>query len=175
LTSRLRDIRDASVVVDESSPFAAPAATAQVLLNGASTHTLPNKEIWRRMYVADTETKLIMSMITNPSLINKENFKKISFIYRPYLRQGQMAITDNGMLVIYEQLQGSDDMVELQVVPKPLQNVVFCAFHANPIGGHFNSFRTFHRIRLRFFGLECSPTLRNYANSAPDADSPTLE
>ncbi|KAL7504453.1 hypothetical protein ACHAXN_002097, partial [Cyclotella atomus] len=151
LTSRLRDIRDASVVVDESSPFAAPAATAQVLLNGASTHTLPNEEIWRRMYAADPETKLIMSMITNPSLINKENFKKISFIYRPYLRQGQMAITDNGMLVIYEQLQGSDDMVELQVVPKPLQNIVFCAFHANPIGGHFNSFRTFHRIRLRFF------------------------
>jgi hypothetical protein len=104
------------------------------------------------MYAADPETKLIMSMITNPSLINKENFKKISFIYRPYLRQGgQMAITNNGMLVIYEQLQGSDDMVELQVVPKPLQNVVFCAFHANPIGGHFNSFRTFHRIRLRFF------------------------
>jgi hypothetical protein len=37
LSSRLRDIRDSSVVVDDLTPYAAPAATAQVLLNGSST------------------------------------------------------------------------------------------------------------------------------------------
>lgn len=151
ICSRLRDIRDASVVIDDSTPYAAPAATAQVLLNGSSTQTLPDEEIWHRAYVSDPETKLIFAIISNPSLMTSANMKKLCYIYCPYLRHGQVSVTKSGMLVLYEQLQGSDDMIELQIVPRSLHNVVFCAFHANPVGGHFSAYRTFHRIRLRYF------------------------
>ena len=41
--------------------------------------------------------------------------------------------------------------VNLRIVPLAMRNVVFVAFHANPIGGHFSSWATFHRIRQRFF------------------------
>jgi hypothetical protein len=30
-------------------------------------------------------------------------------------------------------------------------NIVFIAFHTNAIGGHLNTYRTFHRLRLRFY------------------------
>eukprot|EP00956_Cyclotella_meneghiniana_P009860 scaffold13641_cov42-Cyclotella_meneghiniana.AAC.4 len=44
LADRLRDIRDSSVNVDETTPYAAPAATAQILFNGATDHTLPDTD-----------------------------------------------------------------------------------------------------------------------------------
>ncbi|KAL3795327.1 hypothetical protein HJC23_009500 [Cyclotella cryptica] len=39
-----------------------------------------------------------------------------------------------------------------------LRNIVFIAFHSNPIGGHFNAYISFSRIRLRFFW----PTMYHY-------------
>eukprot|EP00956_Cyclotella_meneghiniana_P009859 scaffold13641_cov42-Cyclotella_meneghiniana.AAC.3 len=90
-------------------------------------------------------------MIKDPSLINSAKMSKLHFVYRQYIRDSRMAITAQGMLIIYESIQGSDDLAELQIVPASLKNIVFIAFHANPLGGHFNTFRTMHRIRLRFW------------------------
>ena len=36
-------------------------------------------------------------------------------------------------------------------MPKEFYNILFVAFHSNPIGGHFNAYRTLHRLRLRFY------------------------
>ena len=35
-------------------------------------------------------------------------------------------------------------------MPVKLRSIIFVAFHSNPIGGHFNVYRTLYRIRLRF-------------------------
>lgn len=55
------------------------------------------------------------------------------------------------MLIYREPLVGGESYTRLQLVPRTLRNIVFVAFHTNPIGGHFNAARTFHRIRLRFY------------------------
>ena len=41
--------------------------------------------------------------------------------------------------------------IKLCIVPASLQNIVFIAFHANPIGGHLDPYRTYHRIRQRYY------------------------
>eukprot|EP00956_Cyclotella_meneghiniana_P008386 scaffold11286_cov51-Cyclotella_meneghiniana.AAC.2 len=149
--NRLRDIRDASVNVDSSTPFNCASGTAQIFLQGATGMTLPDETTWRKAYLADEETDLILGMIKNPSLMTNENMQRIHYVYRDYLRYSQIMKDEKGMLYIRSSLQGSDDMVDLQIVPASLKNVVVIAFHANPIGGHFNAWRTFARIKLRFF------------------------
>ena len=39
----------------------------------------------------------------------------------------------------------------LTLVPRKLYNILFIAFHTNPIGGHLNAYRTLHRLRLRYY------------------------
>ena len=151
LASRLRSIRDSSVTVDESTPFAAPAATAQILFNGASHYTLPDTERWLLEYASDPQTALLIKMVKNPSSMTRANMNKVHYVFRRYLRQSLIVLDDKGILYLREPLEGSDDFTSLQIVPQGLQNIIFIAFHANPIGGHFNAYRTMTRIRLRFF------------------------
>ena len=150
VASRLRVLRDASLVVDESTPFAAPAATAQILFNGSTSYTLPDAERWSIEYKRDPQTALLFQMVQNPASMTQINMNKVHFVYRRYLRQSLIVI-DNDMLHLHEPLEGSDDFTSLQIVPAGLQNLIFLAFHSNPVGGHFNAYRTFTRIRLRFF------------------------
>ena len=41
--------------------------------------------------------------------------------------------------------------IQLQIMPKVYWNIVFVAFHANPIGTHFYFYHTLHCIKLNFF------------------------
>ena len=41
--------------------------------------------------------------------------------------------------------------VDLRIVPKLLQNIIFVAFHANPIRAHIDTPRTVHHIRQRYY------------------------
>eukprot|EP00956_Cyclotella_meneghiniana_P032499 scaffold89719_cov47-Cyclotella_meneghiniana.AAC.1 len=151
VTSRLRDIRDSSLCVDTSTPFNCESGTAQIFFQGATAMTLPDESAWLRAYDSDPETALIKQIVDNPSLMTNDNLMKLHFVYRDYLRYSQIVKDNSGMLHLRASLEGSDDKVDLQIVPASLKNVVTIAFHANPIGGHFNAWRTFARVKLRFF------------------------
>jgi hypothetical protein len=58
---------------------------------------------------------------------------------------------DNGILYYHEPIIGLESYAKLQVVPAAFRNIVFVAFHSNPLGGHLNAARMFHRIRLRSY------------------------
>ena len=165
----IRDLCDTAVTVDETTPFAAPAATSQILFNGATSYTLPDRDRWLTEYEADPQTKLIRYMAQNPDAITKENLDKIHYVYWRYLRESLIIIDSDDMLQLHERLSGSDDFCSLQIVPAGLQNVVFIAFHANPVGGHFNAYRTFSRIR----GQRCILTSLTFAPFVLDVASPT--
>ena len=45
-----------------------------------------------------------------------------------------------------------------QLSPSLIQSIIFIAFHANPIGAHLDTPRTFHRMRQRYFW----PGMYNY-------------
>ena len=75
--------------------------------------------------------------------------QKLDYIYRQPARLGQFSVKDK-ILYMREFFQNDDRYVELKIVPDSLRNIIFVAFHSNPIGGHLNTFRTYHRIRQRY-------------------------
>jgi hypothetical protein len=94
----------------------------------------------------------IRHFVLNPQEISNRALveSKINLNYQAPLRKSQIVIEDE-MLIYREPITGYDSYTRLQLVPKDMRNILFVAFHSNPIGGHFNVYRTLHRIRLRFF------------------------
>lgn len=150
LIERLLQIRDANCEIFNPSHHAAPAAPIQAFLSGAVGVRLPTKERWVQAYKADKELSLVRDLVLNPSKISSTTLKDINYNFHGPLRKSQIHIEDD-MLIYHEPVAGYDSYVRLQLVPKELYNLLFVAFHSNPIGGHFNAYRTLHRIRLRFY------------------------
>ena len=146
----LFEIRDSNCEVFDPSHHAAPAATCQSFLNGAVGAKLPDADRWISAYKDDPECVQLSSLINNPSLICKDSLLKVHHKYRQPLRSSSLII-ENDMLTLKEPLLGSESFVKLRIVPRSLRNIIFIAFHANTIGGHFNSYRTYSRMRLRYF------------------------
>jgi hypothetical protein len=65
---------------------------------------------------------------------------------------------ENGILIYWKPIAGSEPYAHLQLVPTIFQNIIFVAFHSNPIGGHLNVSCTLHCIRLQF----CWPGMFSY-------------
>jgi hypothetical protein len=55
------------------------------------------------------------------------------------------------MLFLHKPINGTSSFTRLQLVPSELKNIIVIEFHTNPIGGHLNAYRTFHRLHLRFY------------------------
>ena len=71
------------------------------------------------------------------------------------------------MLIYQEPIRGSSSYTRLQIVPRPLLNIIFVAFHSNPLGGHLNAYRTLHRLRLRYFWPEMYSYIKRMCNACP--------
>ena len=160
---RLISIRESTLQIDEdideqthSRVITAPAATAFNVLQGIITLKLPTKTQWIKAYASDSSCTAIINMIKNPGLINKHNLATVHYRFRQPLRD-QAIIIENDFLILKERID-ENSFVKLRIVPEALWNIIFLAFHANPIGGHFSVYYTFHRIRLRFFW----PKMYNY-------------
>jgi hypothetical protein len=64
------------------------------------------------------------------------------------------------MLIFREPIRGSASYTRLQIVPAELRDILFVAFHSNLIGGHLDTARTLHRLRLRYHWPE--PEMYSY-------------
>jgi hypothetical protein len=148
--SHLVYLRDANSEIFSPNQFAAPAATIQTLVNGAICTRLPSKERWVQAYTTDTELCAVRDLALNPSKITNKSLANVNHNYRGPLRQS-LIILENDMLFLHEPIIGTSSYTRLQLVPSELKNIIFIAFHTNPIGGHLNAYRTFHRLRLRFY------------------------
>ena len=137
---------------EEFSPnqFAAQAATIQTLISGAICTRLPSKERWVQAYANDSELCAVRELALNPSLINTQTLSKVNHNFRGPLRHSLISV-ENDMLIFREPISGSASYTRLTLVPRELYNILFIAFHANPIGGHLNAYRTLHRLRLRYY------------------------
>ena len=148
---RLLSIHDSNLEIFDPSNHAAPAALANVFVNGSIGHRLPDAAAWKKAYDSDEESRQLLRMINNPSLVVNEHLSKVHHTLRMPLRQ-RLLVLENDMIIYREPLGGgSDSFCKLRYVPSSLRNTIFIAFHANPIGGHFNYYRTFKNIRLRMF------------------------
>ena len=143
-------LRDANSDIFSPNQFAAPAATIQTLVNGAICTRLPSWERWAQAYANDTELCIVHDLVLNPSKITNKSLANVNHNYRGPLRQSLIVI-ENDMLILREPIIGTSSFTRLQLVPAELTNIIFIAFHTNAIDGHLNAYRTFHRLRLRFY------------------------
>jgi hypothetical protein len=132
--------------------YAAPAAFAQTFLNGAVGVWLPSHQDWVDAYTSDPVMSKIIMFVQNPGLISNRSLEesKLNASYCSALRQSLISL-DNGILIYREMIVGSESYTRLQLVPSQFRNIIFVAFHANPIGAHLNPYCTFHRVRLCFY------------------------
>ncbi len=161
LLTRLVSIRDANCSLFSPNQYTAPAACAQAFLNGAVGIRLPDKVQWVEAYSRDAVMKCIIGFVTNPGTISNKALEAlgIDYNYRAALCHSRIIIKD-GLLIYCKPISGSALYARLQLVPSKFFNILFIAFHTNPIGGHFNTYHTLHRMRLRFYW----PGMYKYTN-----------
>jgi hypothetical protein len=117
-------------------------------------------------YNNDTDMVAIKHLVLNPSLISNATLADVNYNYQMPLCKSHICIKDN-MLIFKEQIVGSTLFTQLQIVPKELYNLIFIAFHANPIGGNLNAYRTLHHIRLRFYFPNMWTYVKRMCNACP--------
>jgi hypothetical protein len=56
------------------------------------------------------------------------------------------------MMIYCKPISGlAGSYTRLQLVKKEFYNILFVAFHLNPLGGHHNAYQTLHHLRLQFY------------------------
>jgi hypothetical protein len=136
-------LRNANSEVFSPNQFAARAATIQTLISGAICTCLPSKERCIQAYANDSELCAVRELALNPSLINTQMLSKVNHNFRGPLRHSLISVEDD-MLIFREPISGKDSYMRLTLVPRELYNILFIAFHTNPIGGHLNAYRMLH-------------------------------
>ena len=166
ILTRLILIRDSNCEVFAPRQFAAPSATIQSFVSGAIGSRLTSHQRWVEAYAADKECVELFSLVRNPGKICKDTLKEVHYCYRQPLQSSHLVI-ENDFLIFWEPIRGSASYTRLQIVPTDLRNIVFTAFHSNPIGGHFNSYRTLHRLRLRYYWPKMWSYVERMCNACP--------
>lgn len=115
--SRLASICDANLQLYEPNITHAPAAMANVFINGTTGSRLPDHPKWISAYDSDPSCRLIKDMITNPSRINNESLQKIHSSFRMPLWES-LLVLENDMIVLREPIgDGSSSYCKLRLVP----------------------------------------------------------
>jgi hypothetical protein len=108
-------------------------------------------------YAANPECCAIRDLILNPSKMCRKTLKSVHYSYQQPLCQSLIMIEDK-MLIFREPIQGSTSYTCLQIVPKGLYDIIFIAFHSNPIGKHLNASALFIDCIFAIIGLKRTPS-----------------
>jgi hypothetical protein len=118
--------------------FAAPAATIQTLISSTICTCLPSRECWVQAYINNSELCAVRELALNPLLITTQALSKVNHNYCGPLHQSLVSVEDD-MLIFWEPISSSNSYTCLTLVPCKLYNIMFIAFHTNPISGHLNA------------------------------------
>jgi hypothetical protein len=110
----------------------------------------------------------IILFVENPGMISQQILEesKLNSNYCQALRQLHIKLI-NCILLYHEPIAGSKSYARLQLVPVVFHNIVFIAFHSNPLGGHVNVVQTFPWIRLWFYWPNMFSYISQMCNSCP--------
>ena len=168
IIERMVTARDSNCELFDPSHHAAPAATAMSFLSGAVGVRIPDRDRWHQAYKNDTACRAVISFINNPGSISNQAMidADVHYTLRGPLRQSQLVLED-GFIIFREPIRNYDSYTRLTLVPREFYSIIFTAFHANAIGGHFNAYRTLHRIRMRFFWPGMFQYIRKMCRACP--------
>jgi hypothetical protein len=144
---RLVAIRNSNTEIFPPNQFAAPAVHIQAFVSGVIATRIPDQACWIQAITSDPELSKTRDIVNNPSTLNNKSLAGINYNYHAALRQSLIVIKDD-ILIYREPLAGVGSYTRLQLVPLEFRNILFIAFHANPIGSHLNAYRTLHRLCL---------------------------
>jgi hypothetical protein len=159
-------VRDSNCEIFSPDRWAAPAATIQSFVNGAIGTRLPSHSRWVEAYGLDPACTLIRDLVLNPGKICKATLQGVHYIYRGALRLSHIVIEDE-MLILREPIRGGTSFTRLQIVPQGLRDIIFVAFHSNPVGGHLDATRTLHRLRMRYHWPEMFSYIKRMCHACP--------
>jgi hypothetical protein len=149
ILDRLLSICNSTTEVFAPNQLAALAATIQAFLSGAVGVSLPSCERWIQVYDTDRDLKRIRDIIANPSTLSNDSLRDINYNYHSALRKS-LIVMEDGILIYRDPIADKGSYTWLQLVPKEFYNILFVAFHSNPVGGHLNAYHTLHPLRLCF-------------------------
>jgi hypothetical protein len=159
-------VRDSNCKLFLPNRWAASAASIQLFVNGAIGSRLPSRSRWVDAYKNDPACTLIRNLVLHPGKICKSTLKDVHYVYRQPLRQLHIVIEDE-MLIFREPICGSMSYTRLQIVPAELRDILFVAFHSNPIGGHLDMACTLHRLRLRYHWPKMYAYIKRMCQACP--------
>ena len=124
-------------------------------------------------YFGMSNTKII-HFIQNPGLITNKLLKesKLNANYCSALHQSLISIK-NGILIYRETIVGSKSYTQLQLVPSKFCNIIFVAFHANPLVLILTLITPSIVFASNFIGRACIRTSHECAVRALDVRWPT--
>jgi hypothetical protein len=148
---RLVTIRDSNTEIFPPKQYAAPAAHVQAFVSGVVATHIPDHKCWVRAITSDPELSKIRDIVADPSKLTNKALTDINYNYHAALRKSLIVLEDD-MLIYHKPLaRGNGSYTRLQLVFREFCNILFIAFHTNPIGGHLNSYRRLHHLRLWFY------------------------
>jgi hypothetical protein len=124
-----------------------PGRTSAWLFKQVHSHLVLIQDENSEAYDTNSKLCIMGDLILNLLKISNESLSEIDRNYHCALQKLLMCIKD-GMLIWKESIARSNSYTCLQFVPCELYNIIFVAFHANPIEAHLNAL---HCIRLRFY------------------------
>ncbi len=109
---------------------------------------------------------MLSTLVKNLGKISKDSLKDVHYCFRQPLQNFHIVIEDE-MLIYCKPNWGSTSYCHLQIVPIHLQNILFVAFHTNPINGHLNAYKTMHRICIHYYWLEMFSHIHHMCSACP--------
>jgi hypothetical protein len=101
-------------------------------MNGAIGTRLPSHSRWVAAYSNNPACTLIRDLVLHPGNLCKSTLKDVHYVYRQPLQQLHIVI-DEEMSIFWEPIRGSTSYTRLQLVPTELRDILFVAFHSNPM------------------------------------------
>ncbi len=109
---------------------------------------------------------IIRELVLDPSETNTATLNTVSFNFRAFLCQ-LLIFIENGLLFYKEPIRGGSSHTCLQLVPQEFNNILFIAFHSNPIGGHMNAYHTLHCLCLWYYWPGLYSYIKQMCNACP--------
>ena len=71
------------------------------------------------------------------------------------------------MLILRERIRGGPLFTRLQIVPEGLRDIIFVAFHSNPVGCHLYAHHTLHCLRMHYHWPEMFLSIKRMCHACP--------
>jgi hypothetical protein len=148
---RLVTIRDSNTKVFPPNQYAAPAAHVQAFVSGVVATRIPDCKLWVQAIMSDPELSKIKDIVADPSKLTNKALTEINYNYHAALQKSLIVLEDD-VLIYHKPLAGENKLYTLlQLVPWEFRNILFIAFHTNPISGHLISYCMLHCLRLWYY------------------------